>query len=73
MDRWREEFTLIVHEMEWSVRFFRGRSHKWEELKNNADSAGKVCYAARQQHMWGEFAQQAYSAFQKEVPGFKID
>ena len=66
--RWSEELTLIPHEMGWTVQFFRHQAKVWEERRVQSQNfAGRACYAARQVAMWGKFAAQATTTFQRLV------
>jgi hypothetical protein len=38
-DRWREELTLIVSEMDWTERFFYYMAHTWENLESEQSRA----------------------------------
>ncbi|KDQ49848.1 hypothetical protein JAAARDRAFT_200500 [Jaapia argillacea MUCL 33604] len=64
--RWAEEFTLLIHEMDWVVRFFRQQETVWQTQADTAlaaDLSGHSCYATRQSHMWKMFADRADAQF----------
>ena len=65
--RWREEFNLLSHEMEWVTRYFLYQMNKWSTWqKMAADQAkpGHVCYAERQKDLWNMLAIDADTRFQ---------
>jgi len=55
--RWQEE--LITYEMQWAVRFFVRKSHKWAsagEISGLPVKAGPATYTKRQYDMWKQIA-----------------
>jgi hypothetical protein len=65
-DRWREEFTLVGYEMEWTMRYFMHEAEVWEGRRRVAvhdDKAGAAAYAARKRHTWREMAAAADTKF----------
>jgi hypothetical protein len=52
-DRWKEEDSLVRHEMEWMVKYFQYRENEWEERRkviteDSRRAAGLQCYVAKQ-------------------------
>ncbi|KAG2069741.1 hypothetical protein BDR04DRAFT_1020842, partial [Suillus decipiens] len=48
-DHWSEEVTIVKHETQWSMNFFKHRAKQWLGHMHNARSAGltrHTCYAA---------------------------
>lgn len=70
-DRATEEVNIVIHEMDWTVRYFRYMSERWQTRAASSSSAGHTCYALWQSAMWGKFASRADSAFatvQRNIP-----
>jgi len=64
--RWQEEVTLITYEMQWAVRFFVWKSHKWasaSKISGLPVKASHAAYAKRQNDMWKQIAMRANYAF----------
>lgn len=54
-------------EMDWTVRYFQYYARKWRELRNTDRTEGHVCYAARTEAMWTNFAARAQRCFDKAL------
>ena len=64
--RWREEFNITSHEMEWVTRFFMHQMKKWTMWKDSAITGGKnghVCYAEAHIDIWKRLAEDANKRF----------
>lgn len=64
--RWREEFNITSHEMEWVTRYFlhqMGRWAAWKELALTEGKNGHVCYAEGQMDIWMRLAEDANKRF----------
>lgn len=64
--RWREEFNITSHEMEWVTRFFMHQMKKWTMWKDLATTGGKnghVCYAEAQIDIWKRLGEDADKRF----------
>lgn len=65
-DRWREEFTLIGYEMQWTIRYYMHQSEVWQKRRRvalNDNKPGAAAYAARKTRMWGDMAAAAEKKF----------
>ena len=68
-DRWKEEFTLTGHEMQWTVRYFLYQAKLWEDRgiqSEHSGNQGPTAYAHRKVAMWNAMAKAAENCF-KEV------
>src|SRR5215475_7952467 len=75
-ERAKEEVNLVIHEMDWTVRYFQHMSGQWQGRTSIRISEGHRCYALRQSAMWGRFASRAESAFatvQRDMPAPLMD
>jgi hypothetical protein len=66
VDRWLEEETLVKHEMEWTVIWFKNQAELWRERskrKNHELPTGHKSYAAKQQKLWNAFYLKASERF----------
>ena len=55
--RWKEELTLVGHEMVWTVRYFLFKSTWWKSAAASVGiTAGAAAYARRKMAMWQELA-----------------
>ena len=64
--RWREEFNITSHEMEWVTRFFMHQMKKWTTWRDWAVTGGKighVCYAEAQIDIWKRLGEDANKRF----------
>ena len=62
--RWQEEKTLVEHEMQWTVAYFRKQESIWATIAGAAESsAGQTAYAYRQAAQWGRRAKDADTEF----------
>ncbi|KDQ58824.1 hypothetical protein JAAARDRAFT_92566, partial [Jaapia argillacea MUCL 33604] len=65
-DRWQEELTIVIHEMQWVPNFFHHKADEWKDRADDStDSPGHWCYAICQHNMWRRFANTASSEFEK--------
>lgn len=67
-DRWSEERTLIDHEMDWTVRFFKYHENQWsarQDVAHSLDQPGHAAYAAKQSEIWKRLREQATYEFQR--------
>ncbi|KAG1882239.1 hypothetical protein F4604DRAFT_1921982 [Suillus subluteus] len=74
-DRWSEEVTIVKHEMQWSINFFKHRAKQWLGHMHNATSAGltgHTCYAARQSHIYDQLASHAEDSFRKLIVQLQV-
>lgn len=71
-NRWKEEYTLVEYEMQWTVRYYLHCAKGWESRalsSREAGDAGATSYAYRKQNMWIGMAQSADSQFSLVNPG----
>ena len=72
--RWREEFNITSHEMEWVTRFFMHQMKKWTMWKDLAVTGAKnghVCYAEGQIDIWKRLAEDANTRFAEANSQYK--
>jgi hypothetical protein len=65
-NRWREEFTLVRYEMEWTVRYYIHQSEVWKQrgrVAKQGNKEGPAVYAARKSHIWWDVAAAAERKF----------
>ena len=65
-DRWREEYTLVGYEMQWTVRHHLHSAKMWENRRDSArrvTDLGAAAYACRKIAMWMDMAQAAHRKF----------
>ena len=65
-DRWKEEFTLVGYEMQWTIRYYMHQSEVWEErgrVAGHSQKSGAAAYAARKTQMWRDMAAVAEKKF----------
>ncbi|KAI6094077.1 hypothetical protein EV401DRAFT_1896503 [Pisolithus croceorrhizus] len=71
-DRWKEEVTLVRHEMLWTCLWFEYHKDMWEKRALESTKPGKEAYAKKQMGLWNDFAKKARLMFQgmyKEARG----
>ena len=54
-DRAQEQLVLLLHEMNWTLAYFKHQSDRWLTRKTAAEEAnmvGHACYAAKQRCLW---------------------
>lgn len=62
--RWEEEHTILNYEMQWTVRFFKKKSEKWQVGSCSPGiSSGAKAYAIRQEFRWKGMAINSDSIF----------
>ncbi|KAI6131227.1 hypothetical protein EV401DRAFT_1884110 [Pisolithus croceorrhizus] len=71
-DRWKEEVSLVRHEMLWTCLWFEYHKDMWEKRALESTEPGKEAYAKKQMGLWNDFAKKARLMFQgmyKEARG----
>ncbi|KAI6022197.1 hypothetical protein PISMIDRAFT_109000 [Pisolithus microcarpus 441] len=63
-DRWREEVSLVRHEMLWTTLWFQYQKEIWETRALQSTEPGKEAYASKQVELWSDFAKKAGLMFQ---------
>jgi hypothetical protein len=64
-ERATEEDTLVRYEMRWTTAYFNHRAREWQRRKEGDMSLGHKVYAAKQQAMWKDFADNSRKCFSK--------
>jgi hypothetical protein len=67
VDRWVEEQTLVKHEMNWTILWFRNQRKMWGERAKSQDESlppGHQSYAIKQEKLWNRFETKASERFQ---------
>jgi hypothetical protein len=65
-NRWKEEYTLVRYEMQWTVRYYLNHARMWKDRAQSAQGvgdAGATAYAMRKAATWTEFAASAEDQF----------
>ncbi|KAI6036179.1 hypothetical protein BKA83DRAFT_4120066 [Pisolithus microcarpus] len=69
-DRWKEEVSLVRHEMLWMGLWFEYHKNMWEQRALWSTEPGKGAYARKQMVLWSDFANKARPTFQgKQMDG----
>ncbi|KAI6042083.1 hypothetical protein EDC04DRAFT_2601224 [Pisolithus marmoratus] len=69
-DRWKEEVSLVRHEMLWTGLWFEYHKKMWEPRALQSTEPGKEAYAKKQMGLWSDFASQARLMFHgKQMDG----
>ena len=71
VDRWREEQTLVKHEMQWTILWFQNQANLWSERSKREDGnlpLGHKSYAAKQEKLWNAFQRKALERFSLYLP-----
>ncbi|KAI6009101.1 hypothetical protein EDC04DRAFT_2610741 [Pisolithus marmoratus] len=69
-DRWKEEVSLVRHEMLWTVLWFEYHKKIWEQRALQSTEPGKEAYAKKQIGLWSDFASKARLMFHgKQMDG----
>ncbi|KAI6024926.1 hypothetical protein BKA83DRAFT_4124738 [Pisolithus microcarpus] len=69
-DRWKEEVSLVRHEMLWMGLRFEYHKNMWEQRALQSTEPGKEAYARKQMVLWSDFANKARLMFQgKQMDG----
>ncbi|KAI5986547.1 hypothetical protein EDC04DRAFT_2615047 [Pisolithus marmoratus] len=55
-DRWKEEVSLVRHEMLWTGLWFEYHKKMWEQRALQSTEPGKEAYAKKQMGLWSDFA-----------------
>ncbi|KAI6026891.1 hypothetical protein BKA83DRAFT_4049978, partial [Pisolithus microcarpus] len=63
-DRWREEVSLVRHEMFWTTLWFQYEKEIWETRVLQSTEPGKEAYASKQVELWSDFTNKAGFMFQ---------
>ena len=74
--RWREEYILVHHEMEWTVRYYIHQSKIWKKRRSVAEDMGDngaAVYASRKAAMWDNMASSADSQFRINCDAYKFN
>ncbi|KAI6126959.1 hypothetical protein F5141DRAFT_1200632 [Pisolithus sp. B1] len=64
-DRWKEEVSLVRHEMVWTCLWFEYHKDMWEKRALQSTEPGKEAYAKKQMGLWNDFAKTARLMFQE--------
>ncbi|KAI6097097.1 hypothetical protein F5141DRAFT_1205735 [Pisolithus sp. B1] len=64
-DRWKEEVSLVRHEMLWTCLWFEYHKDMWEKRALQSTEPGKEAYAKKQMGLWNDFAKKARLMFQE--------
>lgn len=66
-DRAHEEATIVEHEMEWTMAYFKLQELKWSDRALGWDQgfSGHTSYALQQAAIYAQFQEQAKAAFMK--------
>ncbi|KAI6117657.1 hypothetical protein EDD16DRAFT_1707494 [Pisolithus croceorrhizus] len=69
-DRWKEEVSLVRHEMLWTRLWFEYHKNMWEQRALQLTEPGKEAYARKQMVLWSDFENKASLMFQgKQMDG----
>ncbi|KAI6003370.1 hypothetical protein EDC04DRAFT_2583493, partial [Pisolithus marmoratus] len=69
-DRWKEEVSLVRHEMLWTGLWFEYHKKMWEQRALQSTEPGKEAYANKQMGLWSDFASKARLMFHgKQMDG----
>ncbi|KDQ50662.1 hypothetical protein JAAARDRAFT_141647 [Jaapia argillacea MUCL 33604] len=74
-DRWQEEATILYHEINWTIQWFKNQSRIWlgqMTSSEGSDQQGKRCYAAKQAAMWQKMAENGETAFEAVCSDFLV-
>ncbi|KAI6125608.1 hypothetical protein EDD16DRAFT_1517081 [Pisolithus croceorrhizus] len=63
-DKWKEEVSLVRHEMLWTCLWFEYHKDMWEKRALESTEPGKEAYAKKQMGLWNDFAKKARLMFQ---------
>jgi hypothetical protein len=66
VDRWSEELTLVKHEMNWTILWFKNQADLWRERSEREDGDlpdGHKAYATKQQKLWKAFERKSFERF----------
>ncbi|KAI6003376.1 hypothetical protein EDC04DRAFT_2971510 [Pisolithus marmoratus] len=63
-DRWREEVSLVRHEMLWTTLWFQYEKEIWETWALQSTEPGKEAYASKQVELWSDFTKKVGLMFQ---------
>ncbi|KIK16184.1 hypothetical protein PISMIDRAFT_36167, partial [Pisolithus microcarpus 441] len=66
-DRWQEEEELVTSEFQWVINYFQYRAKRWNGTymeNKSAGNHGAACYAARQQAIYDQLAEQGELTWQ---------
>ncbi|KAI6126956.1 hypothetical protein F5141DRAFT_1060598 [Pisolithus sp. B1] len=62
-DRWKEEVSLVRHDMLWTCLWFEHHKNMWEKRALGSSEPGKEAYAKKQMGLWSDFAKKARLMF----------
>ena len=64
MQQWHEEVLLLLHEMQWTIRFYTYKARTWEDsMSVGGVTPSAKAYALRQIKMWRKLAVSADALF----------
>ena len=70
VDRWVEEETLVKHEMEWTILWFKYQADIWRDRSKREDvnlPPGHQVYATKQQKLWNSFHEKSSERFKLHI------
>ena len=70
MDRWLEEETLVKHEMDWTILWFKNQAELWRERSEREDvdlPPGHKSYAVKQEKLWNTFYRKSLERFNLHI------
>ena len=69
--RWEEEHILLNYKMQWTIRFFKKRSEKWNIASDYPDiSSGAKAYALHQESRWKGMSIKSDIIFKNTSPDY---
>jgi hypothetical protein len=71
--RWKEEFVLIAHEMEWTVRYYIHQSQIWKTCRKVSTEMGDNGAAVYASAMWIDMASTSHSQFSINCASYKFN
>ncbi|KAG6326845.1 hypothetical protein ID866_12244 [Astraeus odoratus] len=63
-DRWKEELSLVRHEMLWTTLWFEYQKNEWKNKAEQSVEPEKEAYAYKQAELWDDFIKKANFTFQ---------
>jgi hypothetical protein len=70
--RWKEEHTLVRHEMRWTVAWFKHYEMVWqnryEVIEDEESADGLWCYAQKQSDLWKRLGEHSRNLFNASLP-----
>ncbi|KIK71944.1 hypothetical protein PAXRUDRAFT_181588, partial [Paxillus rubicundulus Ve08.2h10] len=65
--RWKEELTLVRHEMYWAWKWFQGQEEEWKRRTSQSQETGHKAYAEGKGHLYHSYANDAAKRFQGKM------